>query len=30
LDVDELVSRSADAVEVIAREGLEPAQQRFN
>jgi hypothetical protein len=30
IDVDELVSRSADAVEVIAREGLEPAQQRFN
>jgi peptidyl-tRNA hydrolase, PTH1 family len=30
IDVEELVSRAADAVEVIAREGLEPAQQRFN
>jgi peptidyl-tRNA hydrolase, PTH1 family len=30
IDVDELVSRAADAVEVVAREGLEPAQQRFN
>jgi peptidyl-tRNA hydrolase, PTH1 family len=30
VDVDELVSRAADAVEVIARQGLEPAQQRFN
>ena len=30
LDVEELVSRAADAVEVIAREGLEPAQQHFN
>ena len=30
MDVDELVSRAADAAEVIAREGLEPAQQRFN
>ena len=30
IDVDELVSRAADAVEAIAREGLEPAQQRFN
>jgi PTH1 family peptidyl-tRNA hydrolase len=30
LDVEELVSRAADAAEVIAREGLEPAQQRFN
>ncbi len=29
-DVDELVSRSADAVEMLAREGLEAAQQRFN
>jgi peptidyl-tRNA hydrolase, PTH1 family len=29
-DVEELVSRAADAVEAIAREGLEPAQQRFN
>jgi PTH1 family peptidyl-tRNA hydrolase len=30
IDVDELVAHAADAVEVIAREGLEPAQQRFN
>jgi peptidyl-tRNA hydrolase, PTH1 family len=30
IDVDELVSRAAEAVEVISREGLEPAQQRFN
>jgi PTH1 family peptidyl-tRNA hydrolase len=30
VDVDELVSRAADAVETVAREGLEPAQQRFN
>ena len=30
LDVDELVKRAADAVEVVAREGLEAAQQRFN
>ena len=30
LDVEALVSRAADAAEVIAREGLEPAQQRFN
>jgi PTH1 family peptidyl-tRNA hydrolase len=30
LDVEALVSRAADAVESIAREGLEPAQQRFN
>ena len=29
-DVDALVSRAADAVEVIASEGLEAAQQRFN
>jgi PTH1 family peptidyl-tRNA hydrolase len=29
-DVEGLVSRAADAVEVIAREGLEPAQRRFN
>lgn len=29
-DVDELVSRSADAVEVLAREGLERAQARYN
>ena len=30
VDVEDLVSKAADAVEVIAREGLEPAQQRFN
>ena len=30
IDVAALISRAADAVEVIAREGLEPAQQRFN
>jgi peptidyl-tRNA hydrolase, PTH1 family len=30
LDVDALVARAADAVEVVAREGLEAAQQRFN
>jgi PTH1 family peptidyl-tRNA hydrolase len=30
IDVEELISRAADAVEAIAREGLEPAQQRFN
>jgi PTH1 family peptidyl-tRNA hydrolase len=29
-DVEALVARSADAVETIAREGLEAAQQRFN
>ena len=29
-DVDELVARAADAVEAVASEGLEPAQQRFN
>jgi peptidyl-tRNA hydrolase, PTH1 family len=30
LDVDALVAKAADAVETIAREGVEPAQQRFN
>lgn len=30
VDVDALVTRAADAVETIAREGLEAAQQRFN
>jgi peptidyl-tRNA hydrolase, PTH1 family len=30
VDIDELVARAADAVEVVAREGLEQAQQRFN
>jgi PTH1 family peptidyl-tRNA hydrolase len=29
-DAEALVSRAADAVEAIARDGLEPAQQRFN
>jgi PTH1 family peptidyl-tRNA hydrolase len=29
-DVDELVRRSADAVETIVRDGVEAAQQRFN
>jgi peptidyl-tRNA hydrolase, PTH1 family len=30
IDVDALVGRAADAVETVVREGLEPAQQRFN
>ena len=30
IDVDGLVARAADAAQVIAREGVEPAQQRFN
>jgi PTH1 family peptidyl-tRNA hydrolase len=30
VDVDELVTRAADAVEALAAEGLEPAQRRFN
>lgn len=30
VDVVALVSRAADAAETIVREGLEPAQQRFN
>jgi len=30
IDVDALVSRAADAVETVARDGLEPAQQGFN
>ena len=29
-DVDALVSRAADAVETLAREGIEATQQRFN
>jgi peptidyl-tRNA hydrolase, PTH1 family len=29
-DVEALISRAADAVEAIASDGLEPAQQRFN
>jgi peptidyl-tRNA hydrolase, PTH1 family len=30
VDVEALVGRAADAVECVAREGLEEAQQRFN
>jgi peptidyl-tRNA hydrolase, PTH1 family len=30
VDVEAILARAADAVEVIAREGLEEAQQRFN
>jgi peptidyl-tRNA hydrolase, PTH1 family len=30
VDLDALVARSADAVEVLAREGLETAQREFN
>jgi peptidyl-tRNA hydrolase, PTH1 family len=30
LDVESLVARAADAVELVATEGLEAAQQRFN
>src|ERR671925_1408345 len=30
VDVDELVARAADAVEVLAAEGLPAAQQKFN
>jgi PTH1 family peptidyl-tRNA hydrolase len=30
VDVDELVTRSADAVEALAAEGLDAAQRRFN
>ena len=30
LDVDSLVARAADAVELVATEGLEEAQNRFN
>jgi peptidyl-tRNA hydrolase len=29
-DAEALVARAADAVETIARDGLEAAQQRFN
>jgi PTH1 family peptidyl-tRNA hydrolase len=29
-DVDELVARASDAIETVAREGLDAAQQRFN
>jgi PTH1 family peptidyl-tRNA hydrolase len=30
IDVDELIGRSADAVETMARDGLEEAQRRYN
>ena len=30
VDVDELIGRSADAVEMMARDGLEEAQRRYN
>ena len=30
VDVGELIARADDAVETMAREGLEAAQQRFN
>jgi hypothetical protein len=30
LDVDALVGRAADAVEVLARDGLEETQARYN
>jgi peptidyl-tRNA hydrolase len=30
VDVESIVARAADAVEAIATEGLEEAQQRFN
>ena len=30
IDVEALVSRAADAVETVAREGIEAAQRRFN
>jgi peptidyl-tRNA hydrolase len=30
VDVDAIVARAADAVETIAIEGLDEAQQRFN
>jgi PTH1 family peptidyl-tRNA hydrolase len=29
-DVEEVVGRAADAIETLAREGLEEAQQKFN
>jgi len=29
-DAETLISRSADAVETLAREGLDEAQRRFN
>jgi hypothetical protein len=30
VDVEALVARAADAVETVAREGVEEAQNRFN
>jgi hypothetical protein len=30
VDVESLVSRAADAVEAMARDGLEAAQSRYN
>jgi hypothetical protein len=30
VDVDGIVARGADAVEVLAADGLEEAQRRFN
>jgi peptidyl-tRNA hydrolase, PTH1 family len=30
VDVEELIARSADAVETMARDGLEEAQRRYN
>jgi peptidyl-tRNA hydrolase len=30
VDVEALIARSADAIEPIARDGVEEAQQRFN
>ena len=30
VDLDELIGRSADAVETMARDGLEEAQRRYN
>ena len=30
VDIDELIGRSADAVETMARDGLEEAQRRYN
>jgi peptidyl-tRNA hydrolase len=30
IDADALIARAADAVETIARDGLEEAQRRYN
>jgi hypothetical protein len=30
IDVDALIARSADAVETVARDGLDDAQRRYN